>query len=316
MLVLFLPLAFVLGAVILGQHHATPANASSRAPARPPASSAAYAQPARAPSPIAVLYVMLRGGHQPPQMVIDCAIAEAQLLGRYDLVRDLSWRFQVSLPAHASGARDLAAHAPAREVALVPAFVEALAPLTSEPDLDAFARYHPPMVDPSHFESRQAEEAARDRSSGDRGPCPIASPIPSVNDQAWSLFCGQLERESPAFDGPRHVGKYHHRKDRLAEIGVDPSSIVGASDAQDQALTADLLDAHKHLLASGTLRQNIGKPISIPDIEGVIPATASGILGVAAVAGLEGCASWLETKADRKRFPFTTEAFLRCNGVF
>ena len=33
-------------------------------------------------------------------------------------------------------------------------------------------------------------------------------------------------------------------------------------------------------------------------------------------AGLEGAAQWFERPADRERFPRTTLAFLRTNGVF
>ncbi len=71
-----------------------------------------------------------------------------------------------------------------------------------------------------------------------------------------------------------------------------------------------------HLVASGLAKQHLGREISIPDVEGSIPLTLSGALGIASVAGLEGCAGWLESKADRKRFPHTTQAFLRTNGCF
>lgn len=249
----------------------------------------------KAPSPIAVLCVFLRGGHTPPPIVIQCAIAEAQLLGRHDLARELTWKFvspQSGAPiyAHMSGA---------------PEMQHAEAP----PDFAAFAQYQAP------FESAPVAPQGEPLPQT-VPPMSVPSPIPGVPDDAWSTFCGQLERESPSFQSQRHVGRYRHRKDRLAEIGMDPDSIVGSPDAQDQALAADLLDAHKHLTASGILRQHVGRPISIPDVDGTIPLTLSGVLGISAVAGLEGCAGWLENKADRKRFPHTTQTFLRTNGAF
>ena len=141
------------------------------------------------------------------------------------------------------------------------------------------------------------------------------SPIQGVPDHAWAHFCGQLVREAPTFASQRNVGRYRHRKDRVAQVGFDPDAIVGSIEAQDAALAADLADAYHHMASSG-MTKHVGRPISIPDVDGLIPATLSGILGIASVAGLDGCAGWLESKADRKRFPHTTQAFLRTNGVF
>lgn len=46
-------------------------------------------------SPIFVLDEMIRAGHTPPPMVIQCAIAEAEMLGQYELASDIMSRFIV-----------------------------------------------------------------------------------------------------------------------------------------------------------------------------------------------------------------------------
>ncbi len=82
-------------------------------------------------------------------------------------------------------------------------------------------------------------------------------------------------------------------------------------------------DAYGHADDSGLIAEYRGVVIEIP-VPGVgapaqptpIEVTLSGVLGVIQAAGLEGAAGWLENPGDRTRFPHTTAAFLRTNGVF
>jgi hypothetical protein len=141
------------------------------------------------------------------------------------------------------------------------------------------------------------------------------SPLGNVPDDAWRQFVSRLEREAPAFDSSRHVGQYRQRRERLAELGIDPRAILGSVAAQRSALDADLADAYGHAAAGG-LFEHLGRAIAVPGHDGSATITLSGVLGVIQCAGLDGAVGWLEKPNDRKRYPHTTQAFLRCNGAF
>lgn len=280
MIAFLLPFAIVIGVI-------TFARGSRSAPA------VAVSGGTPNPSPIAVLCVFLRDGHTPPAFLVRCAIAEAQLNHRADLVETFG--------ALVSGAPRIT---PRRMVTSPPLIVQPPTPA----DVPDWAQPEEP-----------AQREVTQTSAPDVVPpagAAVAPPISGVDHGQWMTFCGALARESPMFTSARHVGRYRHRKDRLAEVGFDPESIAGSPDAQDQAFAADCADAHRHVVSSGMAKEHVGRAVSIPDVEGTISVTLSGVIGIASVAGLEGCAGWLENKSDRKRFPHTTQAFLRTNGVF
>jgi hypothetical protein len=142
------------------------------------------------------------------------------------------------------------------------------------------------------------------------------SPIANVPDDAWRAFVVLLARESPQFDSSRHVGQYRQRRERLADLGIDPRSIWGSAVAQRTALDADLVDAYRHAVDGGVIAEHLKRSISVPGVEGTTTITLSGLLGVIQCAGLDGAVGWLERPNDRKRYPHTTQAFLRTNGRF
>ena len=163
----------------------------------------------------------------------------------------------------------------------------------------------------------QMQEAAGLSKAADRTRALApGSPIPRVSDSAWRDFVVRLEREPPTFNSSRHVGQYRQRRERLAELGIDPRAIHGSSPAQRAALDADLADAHGHAVAGGLLDEHLGRAIPVPGHEGPETITLSGVLGVIQCAGLDGAVGWLERPNDRKRYPHTTQAFLNTNGVF
>jgi hypothetical protein len=133
---------------------------------------------------------------------------------------------------------------------------------------------------------------------------------------AWSEFCDRLEREPPQYESSRHVGRYRQRRERLAELGIDPAAIAGDPYAQRAALEADLADAYQHAEAGGLLAKHVGRRIPLPGEEGLHEVTRSGVLGVIQAAGLDGAVGWLESSGDRKKFQHTTQAFRRVNGAF
>ncbi len=141
------------------------------------------------------------------------------------------------------------------------------------------------------------------------------SPLAGVPDAAWLDFVSRLSRETPTFDSSRHIGQFRQRRDRLAELNIDPAKIHGSPSAQRSALDADLVDAHRHAVAGGLL-ECLGRPLVVPGHEDPVEITLSGVLGVIQCAGLEGAASWLESPNDRRRYPHTTQMFLAANGVF
>jgi hypothetical protein len=252
-----------------------PAPATAKAPTPPPA-----------PSPIAVFVAFLEAKQTPPDLVIWCASAEAEMSGNTLLARSIADRYPDAM---------------ARRISPAPAPVAAAAP-----------------APPTPVETPAAEAPA---------PVPIApapvsasafapSPIAGISDESWRAFCERLVRGEPTYQSERRIGRYHHRKDRLREIGFEPESLLGSCDAQDDALCADMADVHRHLTASGDAARHIGRPISLPDAPELVTITLSGLLGVASVAGLDDMPDWLAHKADRKKFPNTTAAFLRTNGVF
>lgn len=174
-----------------------------------------------------------------------------------------------------------------------------------------------PQADLSPEAVAQMQEAAGFYEAADQtrafGP---GSPLAGVSDEAWRQFVALLARESPMFSSSRHVGQYRQRRERLAEFGVDPQAIHGSAAAQRQALDTDLVDAHHHAAAGGMLAEHLGRPIAIPGHDGAAVITLSGVLGVIQCAGLDGAVGWLKSLNDRKRYPHTTQAFLRTNGVF
>ena len=185
---------------------------------------------------------------------------------------------------------------------------------------EAPAASNAPTVQPTGLPPEmvaQMQEAAGLHEAADftRAMAP-GSPLVGVSDDAWRTFVTRLERESPLFSSSRHVGQYRHRRERLAELGVDPNALLGSAQAQRAALDADLVDAHHHAAEGGLLGEHVGRPVVIPGRDGTETITTSGVLGVIQCAGLENAVGWLERSNDRKRYPYTTQVFQRTNGVF
>lgn len=359
---LFLLPLLAVGILALAGRYSAPPSVHAPAPAV-----------AGVPSPFVVLDGFVRAGRVPPPFVVQCAIAEAELAGRMDIVTELVRLFveptvraaqeQNAVRSMAFGIKnvldqpvaDVIERAkregaePSRVVAeqINRAIVDALPGMPSDPRawtndeemvqaaLDAMAHPElgtqiipsdappPPTVESpavaisgaiphaqtAHFVSpfRHAESVFT----------PQQSPITNLPREKFGQFAEALARESASFEGPRHVGQFRARKDRLVELGIDPADLRGDPDAQIDALCVDMADAFEHARASGMLRQHCRRAIDLGVKHGgVHTITASGILGVIQAAGLEGAADWLDNPADRDRFPHTTGVFVRTNGVF
>jgi len=310
------------------------------------------------PGPLMVLSELMQRGIYPPPFVIMCAIAEAQALGRDDIVHDVVRTFiapvvqdydiqharAVSLGPDAPGgtmdpAQYPASYAGPRYAAPRPAqSMQGDEDIQSRLNMDPvnfmadLARQRSAVidVDPGTVAERPTDprdvrnEPDTDQNgaiqsgavvSGAVDMTKLASPIDGVNALDWSQFCALLVREAPTFSSGRHVGQYRQNKDRLAELGIQPDSLVGRPDLQRKALDRDLADAHHHLRESGMLK-HVGRMIALPGVKEQVRITLSGLLGVIQAAGIDGVIGWLEHPGDRKRFKHTTQAFTRTNGVF
>ena len=234
----------------------------------------------------------------PPSLPIPSMDDEISALLNADPVRFMEMVSRGTLPS--------AVHAPQAPPAPVPS---APPPAAPPPTIAQPTGLSPETVAQMQEAAGQPEAADRMRSFAP------GSPIPRVSDSAWRDFVARLEREAPTFDSSRHVGQYRQRRERLAELGIDPRAIHGSPPAQRSALDADLADAHGHAAAGG-LFEHLGRAITVPGHEKAATITLSGMLGVIQCAGLDGAAGWLERHNDRKRYPHTTQAFLHTNGVF
>jgi hypothetical protein len=206
---------------------------------------------------------------------------------------------------------EMAASAPAPSPVAAPM----ASPMVAAAPMPAPIEPQPTGLPPETVAQMQEAAGLPEAANRTRAMAP-GSPLGGVPDGAWREFVTRLEREAPTFASSRHVGQYRQRRERLAELGINPAAIHGSANAQRAALDADLADAHGHAVAGGLLTEHVGRAITMPGRDGHETITLSGVLGVVQCAGLEGAVGWLERPNDRKRYPHTTQAFLRTNGVF
>lgn len=231
----------------------------------------------------------VRNGHVPSPRLVEAAIEDALAVGRHDVAQAISRAF-----SSLGDARDWRP----TEMAVEP----------GDPPED-----RQPIVDALEPTGDEIDGAPAITVSG------LSSPFPWVSNQEWASFSESLSRELPTYTAKQHVGMYRQRRERLDEIGIDPSSIVDSPDAQADALARDMSDAYDQMQQNGILDQCVGTTIRVPTHDaGVIEVqvTRSGVLGVVNAAGIENARSWLTCEQDRTQFPHTTDIFLRTNGMF
>jgi hypothetical protein len=145
-----------------------------------------------------------------------------------------------------------------------------------------------------------------------------SSPIEGVGTSEWGKFCDRVARELPTYTTAHHVGQFRQRRDRLAELGIDPETVVASPEAQRVAFDLDMSHAYQRAQAAGLLSW-AGHAVEVPSSDGppqVAPVTVSGVLGVVQAAGVDGAIGWFRNPEDRRRFGGTTAVFNRTNGVF
>lgn len=137
----------------------------------------------------------------------------------------------------------------------------------------------------------------------------VGSPFDNVDQDDWDYFVDQMRTKQPGWTSERHVGQFEQNKARLKSLGLpDPTD----DDSEHQALANDMADYRESEYQ--LISDNAGDVVNIDGVDHAI--TESGILGLLKCAGPSGARSWLVNPDDRKRFPKTTETFIKVNGCF
>ena len=144
----------------------------------------------------------------------------------------------------------------------------------------------------------------------------LQSPLPGISNDDWMEFVARVRTKAPGFKSDKYVGQYEQNRGRLKQLGIaEPAN----AEQEHEALAADMA-AHAEDFVNLD-REHSGDILELdvpnPDTgDNQHPICASGILGLLKYAGPEGARSWLSNPEDRQKYPKTTEAFLRTNGLF
>ena len=158
------------------------------------------------------------------------------------------------------------------------------------------------------------------------------SPLRDIADAAWTAYVQRSRIARPSASAPDgRLGCYALSPRELADAGWmnDAHKAVRggrlgwtgtwADGRSEAAFLADPAEQYEALAALAKLHGRVvvrhHDDLLGQGIEGQ-PATLSGLLGVCRRAGLGGLRGWATDAAQRKRFPETTAAYARLNGIF
>jgi hypothetical protein len=158
-----------------------------------------------------------------------------------------------------------------------------------------------------------------------------ASPIPRVDDESWGVFVETMAEPACAgvVNDAGFVGLFLFSMARLGALGVvtrlrrEPRDDGGSAWVGEfvPPLTLETF-LSEPLLQYRAFKRSCGEyyrqlePLVVPSVIDGVEASLSGLLAVAHRAGFKGLGKWLMSAEDRVGHPFTTETFLRANGVF
>jgi hypothetical protein len=126
----------------------------------------------------------------------------------------------------------------------------------------------------------------------------VASPLPGVPFLPWIRFATVMKNVG----SPKYLGIW-----RLDPRRLDIAPEDFPDDPREQyRLFASCVRAMYEQIRASKLMRWLGK-------EGT---TMSGLIALVKQAGIKGAASWLAHKDERSRFPNTTDAYRRANGIF
>lgn len=158
-----------------------------------------------------------------------------------------------------------------------------------------------------------------------------SSPIPNVPDTAWAVFVESMAEPQCAtiVNDAGFVGLFLFSMARLGALGVvtqlrrEPRDDGGSAWVGEfvPPLTLDTF-LGEPLLQYRAFKRSCAEywkqlePLVVPAVVDGTEVSLSGLLAVAHRAGFKGLSKWLMSAEDRIGHPFTTETFLKCNGVF
>jgi len=158
----------------------------------------------------------------------------------------------------------------------------------------------------------------------------MTSPLPEASARAWTRFV-ELIAGNNAFSSVSSrgdLGLFQFSLRRLADLGF----VTNPRKDGSGRWTADWIAPYSQaqFLSDGKLQYQTFVRATLADREAILArhndaigrvlahkvATLSGLLAAARQAGLRGLAAWLASGADRVKFPQTTTAYLRANGLY
>jgi len=158
-----------------------------------------------------------------------------------------------------------------------------------------------------------------------------SAPIPNVNDDAWAVFveCMAERQCARIVNDGGFVGLFLFSMARLGALGVVTNLRRQPRDDGGSAWVGDFVPPltlekflDDHLLQYRAFKRSCAEyyrqlePLVVPAIIDGTEVSLSGLLAVAHRAGVKGLGKWLMSAEDRVAHPFTTETYLKCNGVF
>jgi len=154
---------------------------------------------------------------------------------------------------------------------------------------------------------------------------PYGSPFPEATSPSWSRYVEAMgTADLDAISPSGHLGRWQLSPRRLQDLGLMAEVqqagrlVTGTWVPPMTAERWQSEAAQYRAFLQGTAdhrRRILGGPAIGAEVEGQA-VTLSGALAVAKHATIKGLSAWLADPAERKRFPHTTSAFARCNGLF
>lgn len=158
----------------------------------------------------------------------------------------------------------------------------------------------------------------------------VRSPVPEATDATWTRYMETIagSNATNTVSPAGALGLFGLTLPRLADLGLVSNVHKDAAGkwAGDwvaplsrEAFLGDLKMQYETFVKA-TLADRKAIIARHPDAIGRAlahkVATLSGLLGAAHQAGMHGLDAWLASNADRVKFPRTTNAFLRSNGLY